>query len=344
LKEAKKSLLGLTIAELQDIVTSLGLPKFTATQIAQWLYNKRVSTIDEMTNISQRGRDAISEQYIVGRSTPIERSKSKDGTIKYLFCVSDDKFIESVYIPDRERATLCISSQIGCQMKCEFCATGKQGFKGNLTSGQIINQILSIDNFENLTNIVYMGMGEPLNNTDEVLKSIEIVTSSYGMGWSPRRVTLSSVGVIPGLKRFLDESHCNLAISLHIPYSDVRAELMPAEKAYPITEVLSLLKQYDWSGQRRLSFEYTMFKGVNDSISDADHLSKLIKGLACRVNIIPYHKIPDTNLVPSDSKTIEEFAKQLENKHITATVRRSRGEDIEAACGMLSKTKGNEKL
>lgn len=335
----KKYLLGLTLPELQVVVADLGLPKFTATQIAQWLYQKRVSSIDDMTNISKKGRELLNENYVVGRSTPVEISRSKDGTDKYLFCVGDGKFVESVYIPESDRATLCISSQIGCQMNCEFCATGKQGFKGNLTSGQIINQIFGIEKFENLTNIVYMGMGEPLNNTDEVLKSIEIVTANYGMAWSPKRITLSTVGVIPGLKRFLEESNCNLAISLHIPYPEIRATLMPAEKAYPIQDVLSLVKQYDWSGQRRISFEYTIFKGVNDSLSDADHLAKMIKGIPCRVNVIPFHKIPESKLEPSDAKTIQNFVSRLETQHITATVRRSRGQDIEAACGMLSKTK-----
>lgn len=335
----KKYLLGLTLPELQVVVADLGLPKFTATQIAQWLYQKRVSSIDDMTNISKKGRELLNENYVVGRSTPVEISRSKDGTDKYLFCVGDGKFVESVYIPESDRATLCISSQIGCQMNCEFCATGKQGFKENLTSGQIINQIFGIEKFENLTNIVYMGMGEPLNNTDEVLKSIEIVTANYGMAWSPKRITLSTVGVIPGLKRFLEESNCNLAISLHIPYPEIRATLMPAEKAYPIQDVLSLVKQYDWSGQRRISFEYTIFKGVNDSLSDADHLAKMIKGIPCRVNVIPFHKIPESKLEPSDAKTIQNFVSRLETQHITATVRRSRGQDIEAACGMLSKTK-----
>lgn len=335
----KQELLGLTLAQLQGVVLDLGLPKFTASQVAGWLYQKRVTTIDEMTNISKKGRELLNNAYTVGREAPSEIHRSSDGTVKYLFPVGDEKYVESVYIPDGERATLCISSQIGCQMNCEFCATGKQGYKGNLTSGKILNQILSIEGFENLTNIVYMGMGEPLNNTDEVLKSIEVITSTYGLGWSPKRITLSTVGIIPGLKKFLESCTCNLAISLHIPYPEVRARYMPAEKAYPILDVLSLVKQYDWSGQRRISFEYTMFKGVNDSMTDADHLAKLIKGIECRVNIIPYHKIPDVSLTPADGKTMQEFVKRLEKEHITATIRRSRGQDIEAACGMLSKIK-----
>ncbi len=333
---SSKTLLGMTLAELQEVVTNLGLPKFTASQIAGWLYVKRVTSIDEMTNISLKGREALSKEYVVGRSKPVKESGSKDGTVKYLFEIEENKFVESVYIPEDDRATLCISSQIGCQMGCEFCATGKQGFKGNLTSGQILNQILETKRFDTLTNIVYMGMGEPLNNINEVLKSVEIVTGSYGMAWSPKRVTLSTVGILPGLKRFLDESKCNLAISLHFPYSEMRAAYMPAEKAYPLNEVLTLVKQYDWSGQRRISFEYTMFNGINDSPSDAEHLAKIIKGILCRVNIIPYHSIPDVKLQPSKMETMNEFVRILEKHNITATIRRSRGQDIEAACGMLS--------
>ncbi len=333
---SSKTLLGMTLAELQEVVTNLGLPKFTASQIAGWLYQKRVTSIDEMTNISLKGREALSKEYVVGRIKPVKTHKSSDETVKFLFEVEENKFVESVYIPDGERATLCISSQVGCQMGCEFCATGKQGFKGNLTSGQILNQILETEHFDTLTNIVYMGMGEPLNNTDEVLKSMEIITSSYGMAWSPKRITLSTVGILPGLKRFLDESKCNLAISLHFPYSELRAAYMPAEKAYPINDVLALVRQYDWSGQRRVSFEYTMFDGVNDSTADAEHLAKLIKGIMCRVNLIPYHTIPNVTLKPSNVDSMNEFVRRLEYNHITTTIRRSRGQDIEAACGMLS--------
>ena len=334
--EKKRALLGLTLAELQDAVIAEGLPKFTASQIALWIYGKRVCSIDDMTNISKKGREALAEKYTVGREAPVRVQRSSDGTEKYLFSVGDNKFIESVYIPEKERATLCVSSQAGCQMGCEFCATGKLGFKGNLTAGEILNQVLSIKKPETLTNIVYMGMGEPLNNLDEEIKSIEIITAQYGMAWSPKRITLSTVGIMPALKTFIERCSCNLAVSLHIPYPEVRASLMPAEKAYPIESVLSLIKQYDWSGQRRVSFEYTIFKGVNDSTADATRLAKMIKGIECHINVIPFHKIPESKLEPTDPVTIQRFIKELEKLHIPATVRRSRGEDIDAACGMLS--------
>ena len=205
-----------------------------------------------------------------------------------------------------------------------------------MSSGQILNQVLSIEKADELTNIVYMGMGEPLNNLTEVLKSIEILTAPYGYAWIPKRITLSTVGILPALKTFIESCSCNLAVSLHIPYPDVRAAYMPAEKAYPIEDVLKLIKQYDWSGQRRVSFEYTMFKGVNDSPTDAARLAKMVHGIQCHVNLIPFHKIPESKLEPSDAATIQSFVKQLEKFKIPTTVRRSRGQDIDAACGMLS--------
>lgn len=334
--EGKISLLGFTLTELQDAVTKAGLPKFTASQIADWIYAKRVCSIDDMTNISKKGRESLSALYTVGRVPAQRTQKSKDGTIKYLFSVGDGRFVESVYIPEKDRATLCISSQAGCQMGCEFCATGRQGFKGNLTAGQILNQVLSIEDAESLTNIVYMGMGEPLNNLTEVLKSIEILTAPYGYAWSPKRITLSTVGILPALKTFIESCSCNLAVSLHIPYPDVRAAYMPAEKAYPIDDVLKLIRQYDWSGQRRVSFEYTMFKGVNDSPADAARLAKMVHGIQCHVNLIPFHKIPESKLEPAAPATMQNFMKELERYKIPTTIRRSRGQDIEAACGMLS--------
>lgn len=335
-KDAKISLLGLTLTELQHIVAEAGLPRFTAAQIASWLYEKRVCSFDDMTNISKKGRETLARMCETGRTAPVKSQRSADGTVKYLFSVGDGRFVESVYIPEKDRATLCISSQAGCQMGCEFCATGRQGFKGNLTAGQILNQVLSIEKADELTNIVYMGMGEPLNNLTEVLKSIEILTAPYGYAWSPKRITLSTVGILPALKTFIESCSCNLAVSLHIPYPDVRAVYMPAEKAYPIDDVLKLIRQYDWSGQRRVSFEYTMFKGVNDSPADAARLAKMVHGIQCHVNLIPFHKIPESKLEPAAPATMQNFMKELERYKIPTTIRRSRGQDIEAACGMLS--------
>lgn len=338
----KKSLFGLTLAELQQIVLSLGMPRFSAKQIASWLYVKKVNSIDEMTNISLKHREMLNEKYEVGRSAHSDRVESVDGTVKYLFRVGENSFIESVFIPDEDRATLCVSSQVGCKMNCKFCMTGKQGFTQNLTAGMILNQIYSIPESDRLTNVVYMGMGEPMDNIDEVLKSLEILTSDYGPAWSPKRITVSTVGLKKGLERFLNESDCHLAISLHSPVPAQRRELMPAEKAWSIEEVVDLLHNYDFSKQRRLSFEYIVFKGVNDSELYAKNILRLLRGLECRINLIRFHAIPNVDLEGVDMDRMISLRDYLTNHGIFTTIRASRGEDIFAACGMLSTKKKGE--
>ena len=338
----KTALLGRTLDEIQQIVRNLGMPKFAAKQITSWLYDKKVETIDEMTNLSLKHREALKEGYEVGASAPVEEMRSVDGTVKYLFRTPAHNFIEAVYIPDQDRATLCVSSQVGCKMNCKFCMTGKQGFTANLTSNQIINQISSLPERDKLTNVVMRGMGEPLDNLDEVLKALEIMTASYGYAWSPKRVTLSSVGLKKGLQRFIGESDCHLAISLHSPIPLQRRELMPAEKAFSITEIVELLRNYDFSKQRRLSFEYIVFKGVNDSLPYAKELLKLLRGLDCRINLIRFHAIPGVNLEGADMETMTAFRDYLTSHGLFTTIRSSRGEDIFAACGMLSTAKQEE--
>ena len=340
---SKQPLLGMTLNELQDIARNLGMPKFTAKQIAAWIYEKKVSSIDEMTNLSLKQREKLNVEYEIGISAPIEAMHSIDGTIKYLFRTPENNFIEAVYIPDDERATLCVSSQVGCKMNCKFCMTGKQGFSGNLTANQIINQIYSIPESEKLTNIVMMGMGEPLDNLDEVLKALDVMTSDYGYKWSAKRITVSSVGIRKGLRRFLEESNCHLAISIHSPLPIQRAELMPAERAFSITDIVDLLRNYDFSKQRRLSFEYIVFKGVNDSLIYAKELVKLLRGLDCRVNLIRFHAIPNVDLDGADMDTMVKFRDYLTTHGLFTTIRASRGEDIFAACGMLSTAKEQEK-
>lgn len=339
----KQPLLGLTLTELQTVVQRLGMPKFSAKQIASWLYDKKVASIDEMTNLSLKYRELLKEVYEVGAEPPVEAMRSVDGTVKYLYRAGEGHFVEAVFIPDEERATLCVSSQVGCKMNCKFCMTGKQGFTANLTANQIINQINSLPERERLTNVVMMGMGEPLDNLDEVLKALEIMTASYGYGWSPKRVTLSSVGLRKGLQRFIEESDCHLAISLHSPVPLLRRELMPAEKAFSITDIVELLKNYDFSKQRRLSFEYIVFKGVNDSMLYAKELLKLLRGLDCRVNLIRFHAIPGVDLQGADMETMLALRDYLTNHGLFTTIRASRGEDIFAACGMLSTAKQEEK-
>ena len=340
----KQPLLGLTLTELQAVVKNLGMPRFAAKQIASWLYGKKVASIDEMTNLSLKHRELLKDIYEVGGEAPVDAMRSVDGTVQYLYRVGEGHYVEAVYIPEEDRATLCVSSQVGCKMNCKFCMTGKQGFTGNLTAGQIINQINSLPERDKLTNVVMMGMGEPLDNLDEVLKALEVMTASYGYGWSPKRVTLSSVGLRKGLQRFVEESDCHLAISLHSPVPQQRRELMPAEKAFSITEIVELLRNYDFSKQRRLSFEYIVFKGVNDSLLYAKELLKLLRGLDCRINLIRFHAIPGVDLEGADMETMTALRDYLTSHGLFTTIRASRGEDIFAACGMLStaKQEGNK--
>lgn len=335
----KTALLGRTLDEIQQIVRNLGMPKFAAKQIASWLYDKKVETIDEMTNLSLKHREALKEGYEVGASAPVEEMRSVDGTVKYLFRTPEGDYIESVYIPDADRATLCVSSQVGCKMNCKFCMTGKQGYTNSLTATQILNQIYSIPERDTLTNVVFMGMGEPFDNLDAVLRALEILTADYGYKWSPKRITVSTVGLRKGLERFLEESDCHLAISLHSPFPAQRRELMPAEKAFSITEMVEILRRYDFSKQRRLSFEYIVFKGVNDSLIYAKELIKLLRGLDCRMNLIRFHAIPNVDLEGTDSDSMIAFRDYLTQHGLFATIRASRGEDIFAACGMLSTAK-----
>ena len=350
-----EALLGKTLSELQVVALSVGLQKFAGKQLAQWLYVQRVRSIDEMTNISLKGREALKARYTVGRHTPVREAVSVDGTRKYLFAVENQKseienqkslnYIESVYIPEEDRATLCVSTQAGCKMGCRFCMTGTLGFHGQLPASEILNQIFEIDQLaitnhqSSISNLVYMGEGEPMDNLDYVLRSLEIMTAEYGCAWSPKRITVSTVG-IPNMKRFLDESECHLAVSMHNPFAMERAAIMPAEKMMSITEVVALLKQYDWTHQRRVSFEYICWAGQNDTIRHAKELLRLLKGLNCRINLIRFHEgveniKSDRHFPGSNEKQMEFLRDYLTQNGLTTTIRKSRGEDILAACGML---------
>lgn len=337
--EDKKPLLGLTLAELRTAVAELGMPAFTGRQVAEWLYRHHVRDIGEMTNLSKVNREKLGGRYVIGCAAPVNACHSVDGTIKYLFPTTGGKFVETVYIPDKERATLCVSSQVGCKMNCLFCQTGKQGFEGNLSAADILNQVYSLPEVEKLTNIVFMGQGEPMDNLDQVLRAIELLTAGYGWAWSPKRITVSTVGVRNKLKRFLDESECHVAISLHAATPRVRAGLMPAEKGMGIQQVVELLRDHDFSHQRRLSFEYIVFGGLNDSMSHAKEIVKLLRGLECRVNLIRFHQIPGVPLRGADEKTMESLRDYLTHHGVFTTIRASRGQDIYAACGQLSTAK-----
>jgi len=332
----KDQLFGKDLNELQEISLALGLPKFTGKQLADWLYKKEISSIDEMSNLSKNARELLNEKYEFGISAPSKVQVSLDGTKKYLFPTSHNKFIETAMIPDDDRKTVCVSTQVGCKMGCLFCMTGKQGFQGQLTAGEIVNQIRSIKEYGDVSNIVYMGMGEPFDNLDAVLKSLDILTSEWGYAMSPRRITVSSIGIIPAMLRFLNESEAHLAISLHTPFDEERRKLMPVQIAYPIADVVHEIKGWDFGRQRRVSFEYILFKGLNDTPFHIRELVKLLSGIRCRVNLIRFHPVPGTPLESPDEETINSFRDQLNDKDIIATVRASRGQDIYAACGLLS--------
>ena len=332
----REILLGKTPSELKEAALKAGLPSYAGKQLAQWIYARRVRSFDEMTNISKAGREKLKEMYDLGVVLPSACQESSDGTRKYLFPVGEGNSVEAVMIPDDDRKTLCVSSQAGCRMGCRFCMTGRQGFHGNLSVSLILSQFIAIDESAGLTNAVFMGMGEPLDNFDNVMKAIEVLTADWGFAWSPKRITLSSIGVIPALKKYLDGCRCHVAVSLHNPFGEERAQMMPVQKAWDIREVVELLRQYDFTGQRRVSFEYTMFKGLNDDKRHADALVRLLRGLECRVNLIRFHKIPDAPYDSSPAVIMENFRDRISNQGITCTIRASRGEDILAACGMLA--------
>lgn len=328
--------MGLTLDELRQVAVDNGLQRFAGSQMAQWIYQKRVREIDEMTNLSKSAREKLARNYTVGYEDPKAQAKSADGTVKYLFDGAGGHDIETVCIPDHDRATLCVSSQAGCKMGCTFCMTGRQGFHGNLTTHQIINQILAIPQSETLTNIVFMGMGEPLDNLQAVMQAIEVLTAKWGFAWSPKRITVSSIGKTKQLKDLIENTKVHIAISVHSPIPQQRERLMPVERAYPVREVMDLLREYDFAHQRRLSVEYIMWRGVNDSLRNAEQLARLIKGTSARVNLIRYHAIPGVDMEPPTQETMEAFRDQLNALGVTATIRTSRGEDISAACGLLA--------
>lgn len=329
-------LYGQTLPQLDALCNRLEMPRFAAKQIARWLYNKHATTIEAMSDLSARHRALLAETYEVGLTAPEKVSISTDGTKKYLYRTSQNHFIESAYIPDGDRATLCISSQAGCRMGCRFCATGRQGLQHSLSTNEILNQIGSLPERERLTNVVFMGMGEPLDNLDSLLPALEVLTSAWGFGWSPTRITVSTAGVASRLERFLEATQVHLAVSLHNPFPHERAEIMPVEKVWPIREVVEILRRYDFTHQRRVSFEYIVMSGLNDSPRHIRELCRLLDGIKCRINLIRFHKIPGSPYFSPDDRAMIAFRDALTAKGIHTTIRTSRGEDIQAACGLLS--------
>lgn len=338
----KEKLYGKTLNELIEVTKRVSLPGFAAKQIADWLYKKEISSIEEMTNLSKKTRETLAVDYEYGLESPVKGSESSDGTKKYLYKVLNNKYIETAYIPDEDRATICVSSQAGCKMGCIFCMTGRQGFQGSLSANEILNQFRSLPEFRNLTNMVYMGMGEPLDNLNEVLKSLEILTSEWGYGWSPTRITVSTVGLVAGIKEFLEKSRVHLAVSLHSPFDDERRRLMPVQRTNTVADVLDVIRNFEINSQRRISFEYILFKGVNDTPKHIKELARILNGIKCRINIIRFHAIPGSEFVSPDAETTNRFKEALNSKGILTTVRASRGVDIQAACGLLSTLEQNK--
>ena len=358
--EKKTLLLGMTLGELKAVASEMGMPAFAAHQMAQWLYRHHVGSIDEMTNLSKTARERLAQAYAVGAAASVHCQRSADGTVKYLFPVRGEadgntpegRFVETVYIPEKrtggqgenpgDRATLCVSCQVGCKMNCLFCQTGKQGFEGNLSVADILNQVYALPERDRLTNIVFMGQGEPMDNLDHVLRATEILTADYGYGWSPKRITVSSVGIRNKLKRFLDQSECHVAISMHSPLPEQRSQWMPAERQMSIADTVALLKQYDFTHQRRCSFEYICLGGLNDTPLHAREIARLLSGLECRVNLIRFHEIEGAVLPASDEARMVAMRDYLTAHGIYTTIRASRGQDILAACGLLSTAKRHE--
>jgi 23S rRNA (adenine2503-C2)-methyltransferase len=337
----KDNLFGKTLDELSAVTGAAGLPSYTARQIAQWMYRRGATDIGLLTDLSLKARDLLAERYEIRLEPPLSVAEGSDGTKKYLFRVLSDHFIETAYIPDRDRATVCLSVQSGCRMGCRFCMTGRQGFQGNLSAGEILNQFRSLPEYSKLTNIVYMGMGEPLDNLGEVLKSLEILTSPWGYGWSPTRITVSTVGITDRIQEFLDSTKCHLAVSLHSPFDEERQVLMPVQRAHPVREVIDIIRSFEFGRQRRVSFEYIVFKGLNDTPSHVRELARLLNGIRCRINLIRFHAIPGSEYTSPGMREMEAFRDSLNAKGITATIRASRGEDISAACGLLSTIEQN---
>lgn len=341
-KMPKEKLYGKTLNELIVVTKRIGLPGFAAKQIADWLYKKEINSIEAMTNLSKKARELLSAEYSYGLSDPLNSASSIDGTKKYLYKVLNDKYIETAFIPEKDRATICVSTQAGCKMGCIFCMTGRQGLQGNLSSNEILNQFRSLPEFRNLTNIVYMGMGEPLDNMPELLKSLEILTNDWGYGWSPTRITVSTVGLVNGIKEFLEKSRCHLAVSLNSPFDEERLKLMPIQKTNPVKDILDIIKSFDLNNQRRISFEYILFKGGNDSPLHIKELARILNGIKCRINIIRFHVIPGSSYESPDIEATISFKVKLNARGILTTIRASRGEDIQAACGLLSTIEQNK--
>jgi 23S rRNA (adenine2503-C2)-methyltransferase len=326
--------------ELEAAFEQRGLERFRARQLFRWIYRHGATGFDEMTDLPQSLRATLAADFALPTPQILNRERSVDGTEKFLLGVSDGRRIESVFIPDTPAMTFCISTQVGCAMACSFCLTGRMGLVRNLTAGEIAGQVRALagalDMRATRFNIVLMGMGEPLHNYDETMKALRILADEHGMHVSPRRVTLSTVGLLPALERLAQEPIMpNLAISLHAPTDAVRGELVPLNRKYGVADIIAACRRFPLKRRRRITFEYVMLAGINDSPDDARRLAKLVAGVKSKVNLIPLNAAPGIPYERPSDDVVDRFAQILADHHITVSVRKSRGRDIRAACGQL---------
>lgn len=332
----KKSLCGCTAYEIFSFIEPLGFTLSHAVSISNSIYKKRTSEVLKIIKIPAILRDVLADKACIGFFLPVASEVSADKTVKYLFRTETGIEFETVYIPDNKRNTVCVSTQAGCRMGCPFCVTARYGFRGNLSAGEIVNQIISIPNAEKITHIVFMGMGEPMDNIENVLKACEIITAEWGLAISPRNITVSTVGITPGIMKFLESSNCNLTLSLHSPFIEERKRIIPVENKFPVLEIIEILKNYPVKKKRRISIAYVMIKDFNDTDLHLEALKTLLKGSEIRVNLLPYHSIDDDPHISSSGEKMQSFKHNLVVSGISASVRKSRGIDISAACGLLA--------
>jgi 23S rRNA (adenine2503-C2)-methyltransferase len=330
------TLAGHTLSEVSEFILSAGFKSSDAHKICINLYRKRLMNIPEFGKISLKLRNFLSDNYSSGLFPPSGKDTSLDGTVKYLFNSADGRLFETVYIPYGERNTVCVSTQSGCRMGCSFCVTASYGFHGNLTAGEIVNQVLAIPEAEKITNVVLMGMGEPMDNLDNVVKACEILSSGWGAALSRRNITVSTVGILPEVERFLCESGCNLTLSLHSPFPEERSRLIPAERKHPVSSVIKIIREYPADRRRRFSLAYMMMDGVNDTDRHLEGLRSLVAGSSVRINLLPYHSSGNDTFRSSSEERMMFFKHSLVTSGISASIRKSRGSDISAACGLLA--------
>ncbi|MGH7827976.1 MAG: 23S rRNA (adenine(2503)-C(2))-methyltransferase RlmN [Candidatus Binatia bacterium] len=329
-----------TLKEFEAYLGERKQPAYRARQTRQWLYQKRAVSFAEMTNLSGPFRSQLEEEFSISRLYVIRRAASADGTVKFLFRLADGQNIESVLIPETKRLTLCISTQAGCGFGCQFCATAALGLKRNLRASEMIDQVLeanlTLNGARRITHVVLMGMGEPLANYDQTVKALDVITDTYwGIGISPRRVTLSTVGLVPQIEKLMAETRVNLAISLHAPNDEIRSRLMPVNRKYRLQQLMDCCRSLPIPRRKRITFEYVLLRGVNDSADHAGQLCRLLEGVRCKVNVIPFNPHPESPFERPSEPEVQRFQQVLSSRGVQVNVRRPRGDDIQAACGQL---------